>query len=163
MVIPAGVPRKPVSVHSGTPMIQHELRLFHRVDVAVHVANHLCASGLAIGHKAQQYRWFTLCSCNRCKPFLQGMSRDDLFNTNAGIVRDIAKACATSCPSARFLIISNPVNSTVPIFAEVSTVQHTIKHSQAASLSELRSSIRPWPIANHLLHVPNCHFSSARR
>jgi malate dehydrogenase len=47
------------------------------------------------------------------------MTRDDLFNTNAGIVRDIAKACAKSCPTARFLIIANPVNSTVPIFAEV--------------------------------------------
>ncbi len=47
------------------------------------------------------------------------MTRDDLFNTNASIVRDLAKACAESCPEANLLIIANPVNSTVPICAEV--------------------------------------------
>ena len=47
------------------------------------------------------------------------MTRDDLFNTNAGIVAGIADACAKHCPDACYLIISNPVNSTVPIFAEV--------------------------------------------
>jgi malate dehydrogenase len=46
------------------------------------------------------------------------MTRDDLFNTNASIVQTLAEAAAKSCPDACFLIISNPVNSTVPIFAE---------------------------------------------
>lgn len=44
---------------------------------------------------------------------------DDLFNTNASIVKGIADQCSKSCPKACFLIISNPVNSTVPIFADV--------------------------------------------
>lgn len=52
-------------------------------------------------------------------PRKPGMTRDDLFNTNASIVRDLAKACAESCPDANLLIIANPVNSTVPICAEV--------------------------------------------
>jgi malate dehydrogenase len=43
----------------------------------------------------------------------------DLFNTNASIVRDLAKAAAEHAPNANILIISNPVNSTVPITAEV--------------------------------------------
>lgn len=51
------------------------------------------------------------------------MSRDDLFNTNASIVRDLSKACAETCPNANILIISNPVNSTVPICAEVFKAQ----------------------------------------
>ncbi|KAI7869979.1 malate dehydrogenase, NAD-dependent [Spinellus fusiger] len=51
-------------------------------------------------------------------PRKPGMTRDDLFNTNASIVRDLATAAAKHCPNAHFLIISNPVNSTVPIFAE---------------------------------------------
>ena len=51
-------------------------------------------------------------------PRKPGMTRDDLFNTNASIVQTLAKACAEHCPDACFLIISNPVNSTVPIFAE---------------------------------------------
>ncbi|KAK1961077.1 malate dehydrogenase [Colletotrichum sublineola] len=52
-------------------------------------------------------------------PRKPGMTRDDLFNTNASIVRDLAKACAESCPDANILVISNPVNSTVPIVSEV--------------------------------------------
>ncbi|KFH43157.1 Malate dehydrogenase-like protein [Hapsidospora chrysogenum ATCC 11550] len=52
-------------------------------------------------------------------PRKPGMDRDDLFNTNASIVRDLAKAVAESAPEAKLLIISNPVNSTVPICAEV--------------------------------------------
>lgn len=51
-------------------------------------------------------------------PRKPGMTRDDLFNINASIVQGIAEACVTACPNAFFLIISNPVNSTVPIFAE---------------------------------------------
>lgn len=52
-------------------------------------------------------------------PRKPGMTRDDLFNTNASIVKGLAESCAKSCPDAMFLIISNPVNSTVPIFASV--------------------------------------------
>ncbi|RNE99734.1 malate dehydrogenase [Trypanosoma conorhini] len=51
-------------------------------------------------------------------PRKPGMTRDDLFNTNASIVRDLAAACAKFCPKAVIGIISNPVNSTVPIAAE---------------------------------------------
>lgn len=47
------------------------------------------------------------------------MTRDDLFNINAGIVATLAEAIAAACPDAWVAIISNPVNSTVPIAAEV--------------------------------------------
>ena len=80
---------------------------------------------------------------------LTGMTRDDLFNTNAskfhlpvfcsrgttlflqwsvlyflrvhiaGIVKTLVEGCADYCPDAVLAIISNPVNSTVPIAAEV--------------------------------------------
>lgn len=45
--------------------------------------------------------------------------RDDLFKINAGIVQDLATGIAATCPKAFILVISNPVNSTVPIVAEV--------------------------------------------
>ncbi|KAF7294390.1 malate dehydrogenase [Mycena kentingensis (nom. inval.)] len=50
-------------------------------------------------------------------PRKPGMTRDDLFNTNASIVRDLAAAVARVAPDACILVISNPVNSTVPIVA----------------------------------------------
>jgi malate dehydrogenase len=52
-------------------------------------------------------------------PRKPGMTRDDLFNTNASIVRDLAAATAEVSPKALIGIISNPVNSTVPIASEV--------------------------------------------
>ncbi|KAI6099028.1 malate dehydrogenase [Pisolithus sp. B1] len=45
------------------------------------------------------------------------MTRDDLFNTNASIVRDLATSIGRVSPKAHILVISNPVNSTVPIVA----------------------------------------------
>jgi len=51
-------------------------------------------------------------------PRKPGMTRDDLFNTNASIVKTLAEAVGKYSPEAAVLIISNPVNSTVPIFAE---------------------------------------------
>jgi malate dehydrogenase len=40
-------------------------------------------------------------------PRKPGMTRDDLFNTNASIVRDLAQAVADNAPDAHILIISS--------------------------------------------------------
>lgn len=52
-------------------------------------------------------------------PRKPGMTRDDLFKINAGIVKGLCESCAKFCPNAILNIISNPVNSTVPIACEV--------------------------------------------
>eukprot|EP00457_Paulinella_chromatophora_P011900 gb/GEZN01012067.1/.p1 GENE.gb/GEZN01012067.1/~~gb/GEZN01012067.1/.p1 ORF type:complete len:347 (+),score=62.62 gb/GEZN01012067.1/:25-1065(+) len=52
-------------------------------------------------------------------PRKPGMTRDDLFNMNATIVYNIALKFAENCKDASLCIISNPVNSTVPIACEV--------------------------------------------
>jgi malate dehydrogenase len=52
-------------------------------------------------------------------PRKPGMTRDDLFNINAGIVKGLIEVAAEVAPKAFILVISNPVNSTVPISAEV--------------------------------------------
>ena len=50
-------------------------------------------------------------------PRKPGMTRDDLFNTNASIVKHLATACAEHCPDAFICIIANPVNSTGELIA----------------------------------------------
>ncbi|KAI8991149.1 malate dehydrogenase, NAD-dependent [Mycotypha africana] len=52
-------------------------------------------------------------------PRKPGMSRDDLFKINANIVRELAVAAANYAPHALMCIISNPVNSMVPVVSEV--------------------------------------------
>lgn len=48
-----------------------------------------------------------------------GMDRADLFNVNAGIVKSLAEKIAVVCPTACVGIITNPVNTTVAIAADV--------------------------------------------
>lgn len=52
-------------------------------------------------------------------PRKPGMDRSDLFNMNAGIIKNLVEACADNCPKACIAIITNPVNTTVAIAAEV--------------------------------------------
>ena len=52
-------------------------------------------------------------------PRKPGMTRDDLFNMNAGIVKKLIGAGVKACPNACYAIVTNPVNSTVPIAAEI--------------------------------------------
>ncbi|KAL7204625.1 hypothetical protein ACSBR2_017663 [Camellia fascicularis] len=52
-------------------------------------------------------------------PRKSSMTRDDLFNINTNIVKTLVEAVADNCPDAFIHIISNPVNSTVPIAAKV--------------------------------------------
>lgn len=48
-----------------------------------------------------------------------GMDRSDLFKVNAGIIRNLMQQVAETCPQACIGIITNPVNTTVAIAAEV--------------------------------------------
>ena len=48
-----------------------------------------------------------------------GQTRDDLFLTNAKILKELAEAVVLSAPTAIVLVVTNPVNSLVPLVAEV--------------------------------------------
>merc|ERR1719321_1839992 len=52
-------------------------------------------------------------------PRKPGMTRDDLFNINAGIAKGIVEACQKFCPDAIIALIVNPVNSVVPAMCEL--------------------------------------------
>lgn len=102
-----------------------ELSLFDVVrtpGVAADIS-HVCTPAKVTGYVGVEETQKALTGCQVVVipagvPRKPGMTRDDLFNTNASIVKGLAEACATACPNAMFLVISNPVNSTVPIFAE---------------------------------------------
>lgn len=102
-----------------------ELSLFDVVrtpGVAADIS-HVCTAAKTTGHVGMEEIGNALKGCKVVVipagvPRKPGMTRDDLFNTNASIVKGLADSCAVHCPDAMFLVISNPVNSTVPIFAE---------------------------------------------
>jgi malate dehydrogenase len=52
-------------------------------------------------------------------PRKPGMDRADLFAVNAGIIKTLAEGIVANCPKACVGVITNPVNGTVPIVAEV--------------------------------------------
>lgn len=102
-----------------------DLSLFdivHTVGVAADLS-HIETNSKVHGHNGPENLEAALAGCEVViipagVPRKPGMTRDDLFNTNASIVRDLSAACAKACPKALIGIISNPVNSTVPIAAE---------------------------------------------
>lgn len=84
--------------------------------------SHVCTPAKVTGHNAEELhvalQGADVVVIPAGMPRKPGMTRDDLFNKNASIVKTLAEACAKACPKAQLLIISNPVNSTVPIVAE---------------------------------------------
>lgn len=85
---------------------------------------HISAPGVVTGHEGDAELGEALKGCKAVVipagvPRKPGMTRDDLFNTNATIVKNLVAAVAEHCPEAFICIISNPVNSTVPIAKEV--------------------------------------------
>jgi malate dehydrogenase len=53
-----------------------------------------------------------------CHEWQSPIAEADDQKVNAGICATLAQAIANACPKAFILVISNPVNSTVPVFAE---------------------------------------------
>ncbi|MEW5301172.1 MAG: hypothetical protein WDW36_004048 [Sanguina aurantia] len=97
--------------------------VFNTPGVAVDLS-HISSGVLVKGYLGPEQLPAALAGCQLVVipagvPRKPGMTRDDLFNINAGIVKGLCAAIALHCPDAWVAIISNPVNSTVPIAAEV--------------------------------------------
>ncbi|KAJ8656720.1 malate dehydrogenase, NAD-dependent [Lichtheimia ornata] len=108
-----------------SPLITH-LSLYDIVNTPGVAADlsHINTKSKVTGHKGQEQLEEAIKDSDVVVipagvPRKPGMTRDDLFKINAGIVRDLATAAAKFAPKAFMCIISNPVNSTVPIVAEV--------------------------------------------
>uniref|UniRef100_H2YZK0 Malate dehydrogenase, mitochondrial n=1 Tax=Ciona savignyi TaxID=51511 RepID=H2YZK0_CIOSA len=108
-----------------TPGVKH-LALYdiaHTPGVAADLS-HIDTAAKVTGHTGPDEIGECLTGCDVVVipagvPRKPGMTRDDLFTTNASIVAELSKACAKYCPKAFICIISNPVNSTVPICCEM--------------------------------------------
>ncbi len=53
-------------------------------------------------------------------PRKPGMSRDDLLNTNAGIIKTVGAAIKANCPDAFVIVITNPLDAMVWVMQKVS-------------------------------------------
>ncbi|KAG8339447.1 lactate malate dehydrogenase NAD binding domain [Trypanosoma vivax] len=103
---------------AGVPGVAADLSHVDRAGITVkHAAGKLppIKNDPALAELARGVDVFVVVAGVPRKP---GMTRDDLFNVNAGIIMDIVLTCATSSPKACFCIVTNPVNSTVPIAAQ---------------------------------------------
>merc|ERR1719224_244387 len=85
--------------------------------------SHINTTAIAKGYMGDEQLHEALTGCDLViipagVPRKPGMTRDDLFKINAGIVAGLVTACAKACPNALINMISNPVNSTVPIFSQ---------------------------------------------
>ena len=88
------------------------------VDLS-HIPTDVCVNGYVGDDVEEAMRGADIVVIPAGVPRKPGMTRDDLFNMNAGIVKKLIGVGARACPGALFGIVTNPVNSTVPIAAEV--------------------------------------------
>lgn len=88
------------------------------VDLS-HIPTDVCVTGYVGDDDATAMQDADIVVIPAGVPRKPGMTRDDLFNVNAGIVKKLVGTGAKVCPNACFAIVTNPVNSTVPIAAEV--------------------------------------------
>jgi len=86
-------------------------------------------------------------------PRKPGMTRDDLFRINAGICSDLANGIAQNCPDAFVCVISNPVNSTVPVFAETFKKAGTFNPKKLFGVSTL-DIVRASTFVTEVLQIP---------
>nr|CCC94536.1 putative glycosomal malate dehydrogenase [Trypanosoma congolense IL3000] len=103
---------------AGAPGVAADLSHVDRVGVTVkHAAGQLppVKRDPALAKLARGVDVFVIVAGVPRKP---GMTRDDLFNVNAGIIMDLVLTCGSSSPEACFCVVTNPVNSTVPIAAQ---------------------------------------------
>jgi malate dehydrogenase len=77
------------------------------------------------------------------KPRLPGMSRDDLLDINAKIMKDVAVNVKKFAPNAVVIVISNPLDAMVYQFAEISGFEknHVVGMSGILDSSRLRAFI----------------------
>jgi len=70
-------------------------------------------------------------------PRKPGMDRADLFNVNAGVVKTLMEGVAENCPDACVGIVTNPVNTTVAIAAEVMKAKGVYNKSKLFGVTTL--------------------------
>ena len=70
-------------------------------------------------------------------PRKPGMTRQDLFHVNASLMYNFADKISENCPNALVAIISNPVNSLVPVFAERMKQNNTYNPSKLFGVTTL--------------------------
>jgi len=71
-------------------------------------------------------------------PRKPGMSRDDLLNTNAGIIRTVAENVARYCPNAFVVVVTNPLDAMVYVMHKVSGLPTNMVVGMAGVLDSAR-------------------------
>lgn len=103
-----------------------ELSLYDKVDTKGVAADlsHICTSSTVRSYFGQKQ----LIGALECAsivvvpagmPRKPGMDRSELLEANASVASIVAKAVSNACPTALLAFITNPVNTIVPIVAEV--------------------------------------------
>jgi len=121
----AGGIGQPLSLLLKQSPLVSQLSLYDIVNTPGVAADlsHICTpakvTGYGVDHLADALKGSDVVVIPAGLPRKPGMTRDDLFNKNASIVKSLAESIAKHSPKAQILVIANPVNSTVPIVAEI--------------------------------------------
>ena len=120
VIIPAGVPRKPgmtrddlFNINAGKSHMKFACTEY------VHSLHPFCAGIMRLARQHHRTSEAVVLSHLRSLHQQTTHPHDKCCLASAGIVKTLCEGIAKYCPKAWVAIISNPVNSTVPIAAEV--------------------------------------------
>ena len=81
-------------------------------------------------------------------PRKPGMTRADLFGINASIIATLTSAVAENCPGCLLAIVTNPVNTTVPIAAQVRAAACPVVSACGGAI-HFQNGFRPFRCPRH--------------
>ena len=105
-LLPHGTILRMVDVNPAIPGIALDLS---------HVPTSVIVEGFSANDLSEAFSGTDIVLLTAGMPRKPGMTRDDLFVANATIVRDTLEKIAEYCPDAFIAIVTNPVNSMVPV------------------------------------------------
>jgi malate dehydrogenase len=73
-------------------------------------------------------------------PRKPGMSRDDLLNINAGVIKSVAENIAKYCPQAFVIVVTNPLDAMVCVMQKFSKLPYNMVVGMAGTLDSSRFS-----------------------
>jgi malate dehydrogenase len=102
-----------------------------------HVPTSCQVQGYGSGQIGDALRDANIVVCAAGSPRKTGVTREEQFRINAKVVKELATACAMINPYAIYCVLTNPINSTVPLFCEIFKKAGVLNQAKILGISNL--------------------------
>ncbi|XP_021958912.1 malate dehydrogenase, mitochondrial [Folsomia candida] len=102
-----------------------------------HVPSPCAVQGFGAGQIMEALKDAKIVVCAAGSPRKAGVTREEQFRINSKVVKELAKSCSIMNPHAIYCIVTNPINSTVPLFCEIFKRAGVLNEGKILGISNL--------------------------